>query len=193
MKIFASLATLALTAASAVAQQFMINTPILPGSQPSAPALENLGQVQGNSFTWTVNIPAGTSIGLTLRDSTGNVVQSAPFTINAGNDNSCIGASSTAGGSTAGNTSPATSGAAPSTSSPATPSSPATSAAPATSAPATATTPAATSRPTTPNASSAAASSGASASTSSSNAAPTQAANIGAAALLGAAAVALLA
>ncbi|KAF9223399.1 hypothetical protein BS17DRAFT_706072 [Gyrodon lividus] len=57
---------------------------ILPGGSPTAAALENLGQQNGSSVTWTCNIAAGVSLGLTLRDSTGAVAQSAPFTINPG-------------------------------------------------------------------------------------------------------------
>ncbi|KNZ81884.1 hypothetical protein J132_10162 [Termitomyces sp. J132] len=219
MKFCATLATLAFMTAGAVAQ-FMINTPfvllflspypfdldwghcILPGSQPNGQALEDLGMVQSTQFSWTVNIPAGTSIGLTLRDSTGQIAQSAAFTINPGNDNSCLGQSSSAGATTAGNTSPASSAASSSpVTSPGATSTPATSV-PVTSAPATSTATSATSapatsgltsatRPTTPGSSAAISSSGPS-STVSPNAAPTQAVNFGAAALLGAA-VALLA
>lgn len=75
---------------------------VQPGNQPGAAALVDLGQQQGNSFTWTVNIAAGmclpsysfyfrlsivivgTSVGLSVRDSTGNIANSAPFNINAG-------------------------------------------------------------------------------------------------------------
>lgn len=35
---------------------------ILPGGQPSAPALVDLGQQNGVSFTWTVNQAAGKPI-----------------------------------------------------------------------------------------------------------------------------------
>ncbi|KAG5353529.1 hypothetical protein C0989_005976 [Termitomyces sp. Mn162] len=208
--------------AGAVAQ-FMINTPtnvvvcqpilltwtggtgpyfLVITGQPNGQALEDLGMVQSTQFSWTVNIPAGTSIGLTLRDSTGQIAQSAAFTINPGNDNSCLGQSSSAGATTAGNTSPASSAASSSpVTSPGATSTPATSV-PVTSAPATSTATSATSapatsgltsatRPTTPGSSAAISSSGPS-STVSPNAAPTQAVNFGAAALLGAA-VALLA
>ncbi|KAI6037726.1 hypothetical protein EDC04DRAFT_2604618 [Pisolithus marmoratus] len=101
-----TLAAVVLFVAGALAQ-FTINTPsnvveceptlitwtggtapyflsILPGATPNGTPLENLGQQNSTSVTWTCNIQAGTSIGLTLRDSTGAVVQSAPFTIIAG-------------------------------------------------------------------------------------------------------------
>ncbi|KAG6817652.1 hypothetical protein H0H87_005409 [Tephrocybe sp. NHM501043] len=148
MQFFATLVTVALAASSALAQ-LTVNTPILPGNQPTAQALHDFGQVTGNSITWTVNIAAGTSIGLTLRDSTGSTAQSAPFTINAGSkcfvflefcssrlislsaaDSSCVGKDPSSSGSpsTAGNTSPA-------------PSSPAATTAPTTTAPGATTTP----------------------------------------------------
>ncbi|RDB25771.1 Protein disulfide-isomerase erp38 [Hypsizygus marmoreus] len=71
---------------------------ILPGSQPGASPLIDLGVQNGNSYTWTVNIAAGTSIGLTLRDSTGTTANSAPFTINSGSDSSCVGKDPTSSG-----------------------------------------------------------------------------------------------
>ncbi|KAF7986487.1 hypothetical protein HWV62_31291 [Athelia sp. TMB] len=59
-------------------------SPILPGNQPSAAALESLGTQTGTSYTWSTNLAAGTSIGLTLRDSTGATASSAPVTIQPG-------------------------------------------------------------------------------------------------------------
>ncbi|EPQ54378.1 hypothetical protein GLOTRDRAFT_130486 [Gloeophyllum trabeum ATCC 11539] len=122
MKFLAGLA-LASAVAGVVGQNFMINTPsnvvvcepilftwtggtppyylsILPGGQPSAPALVNLGEQQGTSYTWTVTQPAGTSLGLTLRDSSGQTVQSAPFTVLSGTDTSCLNGSSGASSAT---------------------------------------------------------------------------------------------
>ncbi|KAG2147561.1 hypothetical protein DEU56DRAFT_784643 [Suillus clintonianus] len=101
-----SVTFLALFIAGALAQ-FTINTPanvvecqptllawsggtapyflsILPGATPNGVALENLGQQNSTSVTWVCNIASGTSIGLTLRDSTGLTAQSAPFTVNPG-------------------------------------------------------------------------------------------------------------
>lgn len=74
---------------------------VLPGNQPGAAALENLGTQTGSSFTWQTDIAAGesssrklfpssahplpgTSVGLTLRDSTGALAQSAAFLIQPG-------------------------------------------------------------------------------------------------------------
>ncbi|KAI0078794.1 hypothetical protein K474DRAFT_1659972 [Panus rudis PR-1116 ss-1] len=107
MKTVSSLAVLAVMAASAAAQGPMINTPegvivcqpllltwsggtppyflsILPGGQPSAAPLEQFTDLQTTSFTWKVDQPAGTSLGLTIRDSTGASGQSAPFDVHSG-------------------------------------------------------------------------------------------------------------
>ncbi|KAG1842017.1 hypothetical protein DFJ58DRAFT_807074 [Suillus subalutaceus] len=62
---------------------------ILPGASPNGVALENLGQQNSTSVTWICNIASGTSLGLTLRDSTGLTAQSAPFTVNPGSSTSC--------------------------------------------------------------------------------------------------------
>ncbi|KIJ62814.1 hypothetical protein HYDPIDRAFT_176263 [Hydnomerulius pinastri MD-312] len=128
-------ASLALFVAGALAQ-LTINTPgnvvecqptllswsggtgdILPGSTPTAAALENLGQQNSTSVTWTCNIAAGVSIGLTLRDSTGTVAQSAPFTINPGSSITCLNTTSLAPGPSV--SAPGSSASAPSTSTPA--------------------------------------------------------------------------
>uniref|UniRef100_A0A8H8CLT0 Uncharacterized protein n=1 Tax=Psilocybe cubensis TaxID=181762 RepID=A0A8H8CLT0_PSICU len=81
----------------------LISISILPGGQPSAPALLDFGQVDGTSLTWRVNFTVGTSLGLVLRDNTGLVSQSAPFSVAAGSDLSCLsgsGSSSTGSSST---------------------------------------------------------------------------------------------
>ncbi|KAH7921038.1 hypothetical protein BV22DRAFT_1114618 [Leucogyrophana mollusca] len=137
-----SFASLTLFLVGVLAQQFTINTPanvvecqptllawsggtppyylsVLPGSSPTAAALENLGELNGTSVTWTVNQPAGTSLGLTLRDSTGATAQSAPFTVNPGST-TCLNTTSLAPGPTGASTpassagSSATSGSSPS-------------------------------------------------------------------------------
>lgn len=119
-------ASIALFVAGALAQ-FTINTPanvvecqptliswsggvspfflsILPGGSPTAAALENLGQQNGTSVTWTCNIQAGVSLGLTLRDSTGATAQSAPFTVNPGSSITCLNTTSIVPGPTAATT-----------------------------------------------------------------------------------------
>ncbi|KAG2367841.1 hypothetical protein BDR07DRAFT_1372543 [Suillus spraguei] len=104
-----SVASLALFVAGSLAQ-FTINTPsnvvecqptlltwsgglapyylsVLPGAAPNGNALENLGEQNSTSLTWVCNIASGTSIGLTLRDSSGLIAQTAPFNVNAGCSN----------------------------------------------------------------------------------------------------------
>ncbi|KIJ69273.1 hypothetical protein HYDPIDRAFT_185116 [Hydnomerulius pinastri MD-312] len=54
---------------------------VLPAGQPDAAPIENLGEQTGHSLTWVANVAAGTDLGLTLKDSTGAIAQSAPFTV----------------------------------------------------------------------------------------------------------------
>ncbi|KAJ8084721.1 hypothetical protein PM082_003497 [Marasmius tenuissimus] len=54
------------------------------GNNPSGPALEQLGEQTGNSFTWKVDIEAGKSVGFLLRDSNGATSQTASVTIQEG-------------------------------------------------------------------------------------------------------------
>ncbi|OCB84703.1 hypothetical protein A7U60_g8224 [Sanghuangporus baumii] len=68
-------------------------TSVQPGGEPSAAALVDFGEQSGNSLTWVVNIEAGTSIGLTIRDQTGTVANSAPLTVGSSSDSSCLSAS----------------------------------------------------------------------------------------------------
>ncbi|KAI0775221.1 hypothetical protein BD413DRAFT_296530 [Trametes elegans] len=94
------------------------NFSIKPGGQPTAAALQQYTGLTGNSFTWSSNITAGTSVGFTLTDAQGNVAQSAAVTIQDGPDSSCLNggsASSTtvAGGTTSGTDTGATTSTAP--------------------------------------------------------------------------------
>ncbi|KAF8968144.1 hypothetical protein BDZ97DRAFT_1801148 [Flammula alnicola] len=87
---------------------------LLPGNQPSAAALLDFGTQTGTQLTWTVNITAGTlselllfilihgfinlliqgtSLGLDLRDSTGALAQTAPFTVQSSSNTACLTAS----------------------------------------------------------------------------------------------------
>ncbi|KAF8183950.1 hypothetical protein BJ912DRAFT_975675 [Pholiota molesta] len=125
--IFAPAAAALLLAGNALAQQLTINTPgpavvcqpllftwtggtppyflsIVPGNQPSAAALINFGQTTDLSQRWVVNITAGTTLGLNLRDNTGIVAQSGTFTTQASSDTSCLtgGGSTTSGSSSSG-------------------------------------------------------------------------------------------
>ncbi|KAL1740221.1 hypothetical protein HDZ31DRAFT_47919 [Schizophyllum fasciatum] len=64
---------------------------ILPGDNPSGSPLKQFNIESGSSYSWSTDIQGGTSIGLTLKDSTGKTVQSAPVTI----ENSCNAATTT--------------------------------------------------------------------------------------------------
>lgn len=72
---------------------------VLPPSQPSAAAIEQFPAQEGNSFTWIVNLAAGQSVTLAIRDSTGAINYSSELPIQAGTDTSCIGQSITGSGS----------------------------------------------------------------------------------------------
>ncbi|KAG1905483.1 uncharacterized protein F5891DRAFT_1009550 [Suillus fuscotomentosus] len=133
-----SVAYLALFVAGTLAQ-FTINTPanvvecqptllqwsggtapyflsILPGATPNGAAVENLGQQNSTSVTWVCNIQSGTSLGLTLRDSTGLTAQSAPFTVNPGSSTTCTNTTSLSSGPTVASSAAAPTGTTPATS-----------------------------------------------------------------------------
>ncbi|KAF5341711.1 hypothetical protein D9611_001839 [Ephemerocybe angulata] len=79
-------------------------------TEPSAAAIRDFGTVTGTSFTWNpVNLPAGTLIGINLRDSTGTLAQSAAFPVNPGTDDKCLTATTTTSTSTTATTSGTTS------------------------------------------------------------------------------------
>ncbi|BGP30405.1 hypothetical protein JCM10296v2_002159 [Rhodotorula toruloides] len=71
---------------------------VLPGGQLSAAPLATLDQqpTSDTQYTWTVNIPAGTSITLTITDSTGATAATAPVTINQG-ASGCLNAQGSSG------------------------------------------------------------------------------------------------
>ncbi|KAF8968161.1 hypothetical protein BDZ97DRAFT_2073211 [Flammula alnicola] len=97
---------------------FVFLQSILPANQPSATALVDLGQQNGNSVTWLANL--GTSAFLNLRDSTGALAQSGTFTVLTGANTTCVGqaAVTSAGPAASGSTPVATtSGAAAATTS----------------------------------------------------------------------------
>ncbi|PPQ75007.1 hypothetical protein CVT26_011549 [Gymnopilus dilepis] len=78
---------------------FLVKVRLVPGGQANAAALIDFGQQTGNSLTWTVNLTVGTSVNLDLRDNTGALAQSAPFTIQNGPSTSCLTSGGSAGGS----------------------------------------------------------------------------------------------
>jgi len=63
---------------------------ILPGGQSGGAPLKQFGEQSGTSLTWNVDLAAGTSITLAVRDSTGAVNYSDQVSITAGNDASCV-------------------------------------------------------------------------------------------------------
>ncbi|BGO91015.1 hypothetical protein NBRC10512_000145 [Rhodotorula toruloides] len=65
---------------------------ILPGGQPSAKAIETLPTVyKSGPLTWLVDVPAGTSITLSVTDSTGAINYSSPITVQQGTSSDCLG------------------------------------------------------------------------------------------------------
>ncbi|KAF8233195.1 hypothetical protein L208DRAFT_1396109 [Tricholoma matsutake] len=129
MKFFASLAALAALTA-VFAQSLTVNTPsnvqncvpilltwsggappyylfIIPANQPDTQPIVTFPPTSANSLTYLVNIPSGTNVVLSLRDSTGNTVSSAPFLI-GGTVTTC---SSSGSGSGSGSSTPTTAGA----------------------------------------------------------------------------------
>ncbi|KAI9439974.1 hypothetical protein H4582DRAFT_2075325 [Lactarius indigo] len=170
-----------------LALPFLFSQSIHPGAAPNDPALVDFGTQQGTSFLWSaVNFPVGTSLDITLRDSAGQISQSAAFTIQTGSDTACLNASSSSSSASGGSTSPASSttptGTTPATS---TPSSTATTP--------TVTTPATTKPSSSSTSSSSKASSSSTSSSSSSNAAVPTGISYGAAGVIGAVVAAVLA
>ncbi|KDR76238.1 hypothetical protein GALMADRAFT_156343 [Galerina marginata CBS 339.88] len=143
--VFASVAAALLLASSSVAQ-LMVNTPLsvvvcqptllswTAGTPPYFLRYVQMRMTCDNtlispvafspttlSLTWIANFSVGTTLGLNLRDTTGTLVQSAPFTIQSGSDLSCLNASGSSSSSSG------SAGSAPPTTAPATtPTTPAT-------------------------------------------------------------------
>merc|ERR1711977_769521 len=70
---------------------------IIPGGQPSAAALESFATQTGMSYTWMVDIAAGTSVTVKVVDSTGDTNYSDQVTIQAGSETTCTSSSSSSG------------------------------------------------------------------------------------------------
>lgn len=66
---------------------------VIPGGQPSAAALEDLGEVSSSPQKWTVNQPEGTSVTFKLVDSTGAIFYSDQVTVMKGSSSDCLGKS----------------------------------------------------------------------------------------------------
>jgi len=64
---------------------------VVPGGQAGAAPLTTIGSgLTGTSVTWNVNLPAGTSCTLVIRDSRGSTNESAIFSVLAGSSSSCL-------------------------------------------------------------------------------------------------------
>ncbi|CAE6510297.1 unnamed protein product [Rhizoctonia solani] len=89
---------------------------IIPGSQPGAAALKEFPSQPGTSLVWTVDLAAGTSITIQIRDSTGGVQYSSAISIQTSADSSCVnaGVSATASGGSGAATSTSAAAGAPS-------------------------------------------------------------------------------
>ncbi|KAG9092402.1 hypothetical protein FRC07_011675, partial [Ceratobasidium sp. 392] len=72
---------------------------IIPGSQPGAAALKEFPSQPGTSLTWTVDLPAGTSITVQVRDSTGALQYSSASSIQDSANKSCVNGNVSATGS----------------------------------------------------------------------------------------------
>ncbi|KAI6108267.1 hypothetical protein F5141DRAFT_1121960 [Pisolithus sp. B1] len=72
---------------------------LVPGGQSSATPLEQLPTQNGNSYTWMVDLQAGVSFNVALKDSTGSTAFSDIVTVQSGGSTSC--SNSTVQGSTA--------------------------------------------------------------------------------------------
>jgi|ERR1711939_684602 len=68
---------------------------VIEGGNPASAALVSFDTQNGasGSYTWTVDLDAGTSVTLKAVDSTGVTAYSSQVTIQAGNDDSCVNAS----------------------------------------------------------------------------------------------------
>ncbi|KAK0462365.1 uncharacterized protein EV420DRAFT_1761604 [Desarmillaria tabescens] len=63
---------------------------IVPGSDPDGPILEDLGQQDDTNVTWTVNLSAGTSVIIAIRDSEAVSIQSDVVQIRNGTNSTCL-------------------------------------------------------------------------------------------------------
>ncbi|KAK4704273.1 hypothetical protein P7C70_g1932, partial [Phenoliferia sp. Uapishka_3] len=67
----------------------------LPGGEVSGTVLKTFPtQTAEGSYTWTVDIAAGTTVTLSLKDATGTIAYSGEFTIEEGTSDSCLTTSS---------------------------------------------------------------------------------------------------
>jgi hypothetical protein len=80
---------------------------VLPGGQPTAPALKTFPTQNGNSLTWIVDIAGNQPLTFAAKDSSGVVAYSDIVTTQTSSDSSCVNASVSASGN-AGDATPTT-------------------------------------------------------------------------------------
>ncbi|KAI5982324.1 hypothetical protein EDD15DRAFT_2324365 [Pisolithus albus] len=73
---------------------------LVPGGQSSATPLEQLPSQNGNSYTWMVDLQAGVSFNVALKDSTGATAYSDIVTVQSGGSTSCANSSVQGGSAT---------------------------------------------------------------------------------------------
>ncbi|KAF5359284.1 hypothetical protein D9756_003378 [Leucocoprinus leucothites] len=74
---------------------------VVPGGQPSAAALKTFPTMQDTSITWLVDIQAGVSVTIALKDNTGATAYTSNLMIQSGPDRSCESTNATPSGVTA--------------------------------------------------------------------------------------------
>ncbi|KLT41850.1 hypothetical protein CC85DRAFT_246909 [Cutaneotrichosporon oleaginosum] len=62
----------------------------LPGGEPGGVPLKDWGQQTGTELTWTVDLPAGTSISMQVKDSNGAINYAQAVSVRAGSDTKCL-------------------------------------------------------------------------------------------------------
>jgi len=91
---------------------------LIPAGQPSAPAIKEFPTQQGTSYTWIVDLPAGTAFATQIKDSTGLPAFSGNQQVEAGSSSSCVNTSVLESGTATGDspTNPAVAAASPTSS-----------------------------------------------------------------------------
>ncbi|KIJ67062.1 hypothetical protein HYDPIDRAFT_109062 [Hydnomerulius pinastri MD-312] len=83
---------------------------LVPAGQTTAAPLKQFATQSGTSYTWNVDLQAGTSFTISLKDSTGNTAYSDIVTIQAGATTSCVNTSVQESGGSSGSAAPAPTG-----------------------------------------------------------------------------------
>ncbi|KZT73140.1 hypothetical protein DAEQUDRAFT_662878 [Daedalea quercina L-15889] len=86
---------------------------LVPGTDTGASPVKNFGELDGTSYTWTVDLAEGTTFTTVIKDSTGTTAFSDEQTVSSGSGTSCVNTSVTESGGSVGTASQtaATSGA----------------------------------------------------------------------------------